>query len=95
LRATDLARAEILGAVEGDEHAPTQALEACQRPGFLDRAHEQGVEGGGRGAVQHEADVIVGGDGRHAEQGLAVRPALAAGQRALMRQERRASHEEQ
>lgn len=70
-------------------------MEACQRPGFLDRPHEQAIEGGGRGAVQHEADVVVGGNGRYAEQGLAVRPAVAASERPLMRQERRASHKEQ
>ena len=94
LAAFDLARAEILAAVERDQHPPTQALEACQWPGCLDRPQEQMVECRRRGAVQHQADVVVGRDRRHAEQGLAIRPALATGQRPLMCQERRASHEE-
>lgn len=61
----------------------------------LDGAPEQRVEGRRRGPVQHQPDVVVRGDGRHAEQGLAIGPALAVLQPALMRQERRAAHEEQ
>ena len=94
LRAFDLARAEVLGPIERDWHSPIQALEWRQRPGRLDRLHEQPIERRRRGAVQHQADVVVGGDRRHGEQRLAVRLAEALLQRALMRQERRASHEE-
>ena len=61
----------------------------------LDRLDEQPIEGRGRGAIQHLADVIVAGDGGNAEQGLAVGASLSLRQDALMRQERRAAHEEQ
>ena len=84
----------MLGPIERDWHSPIQALERRQRPGRLDRLHEQPIERRRRGAVQHQADVVVGGDRRHGEQRLAVRSAEALLQRALMRQERRASHEE-
>src|SRR5919202_723156 len=47
------------------------------------------------GAIQHLADVVVAGDGGHAEQGLAVRASLPRRQGPLMGQERRAAHEEQ
>src|ERR1700693_387921 len=47
-----------------------------------------------RRAVLHQADVVVGGDRRHAQQRLAVRPTVALRQRLLMPKERRASHEE-
>jgi hypothetical protein len=30
LRTADLARAEVLAAIQRDQHPPTQALEACQ-----------------------------------------------------------------
>ena len=94
LPAFDLARAEVLGSVQRDQHSPVQALEWRQRPRSLDRAEEQLIERRRRGAVQHQADVVVGGDRRHAEQRLAVRSAVPFRQRPLMRQERRASHEE-
>ena len=44
LRAFDLARAEVLGPIERDWHSPIQALERRQRPGRLDRLHEQPIE---------------------------------------------------
>jgi hypothetical protein len=44
---------------------------------------------------QHLADVVVAGDGGHAEQTLAVRAALPLRQGALMRQEGRTAHEEE
>jgi hypothetical protein len=44
--------------------------------------------------VEHGPDLIVARDRRHAEQAPAVRPALPLLQMALMRQERRALHEE-
>ena len=48
----------------------------------------------GRIAVEHLADVVVARNRRHAEQGLAVRPAVPLRQRPLVPQERRALHEE-
>ena len=41
LLAFDLARAEVLGPIERDQHPPVQALERCQRARGLDRLHEQ------------------------------------------------------
>ena len=89
-----LARAEVLGPIERDWHSPIQALERRQRPGRLDRLHEQPIERRRRGAVQHQADVVVGGDRRTWR--TTSRSSIGRGllQRALMRQERRASHEE-
>ena len=84
----------MLGAVQRDQHAPVQALERRERPGRLDRLEEQPVKRRRRGAIQHPADVVVARDRGHAEQRLAVRPAVALLQRALVRQERRAAHEE-
>ena len=95
LRTVDLARAEVLAAVQRDQHMSAQALEAGQRPGCLHGAHEQCIERRRRDAVQHQADVVVRGDRGDAEQGLTVRSALSALQGSLMRQERRTSHEEQ
>ena len=96
LRAMDLARAEVLGPVERDQHASVEALERRQRVGGNRHGlHEQPVEGRGRGAVQHHADIVVRRDRRHSEQRLAVRSAMALRQGALMGQERRAAHEEQ
>src|SRR5271165_6359437 len=101
LPAFDLARAVVLGPVERDQPPPVQTLERRQGARRLDRLEEQPVERGRRGAVQHQAEVVVGGDRRHPEQRLAVRSAAALRQplprvlaRPLMRQERRASHEE-
>jgi hypothetical protein len=94
LRAFDLSRAEVLGPVERDRHPPVQTLERRQWPRRLDRFEEQPIEGRRRSAVQHQADVVVGGDRRHAEQRLTVRPAVPLRQRSLMPKERRASHEE-
>ena len=94
LLAFDLARTEVLGPIERDRYPPVQTLERCQWPRSLDRVHEQAVKCRRRSAVQHQADVVVGGDRRHAEQRLAVRPTVALRQRLLMPKERRASHEE-
>src|ERR1700680_3405385 len=53
-----------------DQGSPAQTLEACQRPNRLDGPHEQTLERCGRNPVQHQTDVVVGGDGRDAEQAL-------------------------
>ena len=97
LRAADLARTEVLGAVEGDQQSAVQALERRQAIGGGNALHpldEQSIEGAGRIAVEHLADVVVARNRRHAEQGLAVRPAVPLGQCPLVPQERRALHEE-
>jgi hypothetical protein len=60
--AFDLSRAEMLGSIQCDQHPPTQTLERRQRSRRLDRLHEQPIERRRRGAVQHQADVVVGGD---------------------------------
>ena len=87
LLAFDLARAEVLGPVERDRHPPVQTLERRQWSRCLDGLDEQPIERRGRGTVQHRADVVVGGDRRHAEQCLAVRPAVSLRQCPLMPKE--------
>jgi hypothetical protein len=84
----------MLGSIQRDQHPPIQTLERRQRSRRLDRCHEQPVERRRRSAVQHQADVVVGGDRRHTEQRLAVRPTVPLGQRLLMPEEGRAAHEE-
>ena len=70
----------MLCAVQRAQPPPPEALEGFQGAGHRDGLVEQAIESGGRGAVEHLADVIIGGDFGHAEQGLAVRPALPGGQ---------------
>ena len=94
-RAMDLARAKMFGAIQRDHHPPVQAPERVEDAFCFDGLVEQRIERGRWGAVQHQADIGIGWDGGHAEQGLAVRPSVPFRQCALMRQERRASHEEQ
>ena len=94
-RAMDFARTEMLGPVEGDQHAAAEALERGEHALDRDSFVEHWIECGRRSAVQHQADIGVGRDGGHVEQGLAVRPAAALLQRALVREERGAAHEEQ
>ncbi len=96
-RARDPLAAEILGPVEGDEGSAAEPAEALPHGGFeqqLLHALKAGREQSGIGAVEHVADVIVGRDFLDAEQGLAVRAALALLQRPLEGEERRALHEE-
>jgi hypothetical protein len=80
----DLARAEVLGPVERDRHPPVQILERRRWSRCLDRLDEQPIERRRSGTVQHRADVVVGGDRRHAAQRLAVRPAVSLSQCPLM-----------
>ena len=94
----NFARAVVLGAVEGDQHPSAQPLERRQSVGGGNRLHgleEQSIEGGRRGAVEHQADVVVGRDGRDPEKRFAIRTPMALGQHPLMRQKRWAAHEEQ
>src|SRR3954463_13313809 len=94
LPAVDLARTEVLAPGERDRHPPVQAPEWGQRPRRLDGLDEQPVKRRRCSPVQHQTDVVVARDRRDAEQGFAVRPAISLRQRTLMRQERRASHED-
>jgi len=81
--------------VERDQHPPVQAPERLQHTLCRDRLKEQWIECGRRGSVQHQADIGIGRDRGHAEQGLTVRPRMPFFQLALMRQEGRTAHEEQ
>lgn len=89
----DFARAKALGSIQRDQHPPAQTLERIEHARCRDRFEEQRIERRRLGAVEHQADIGVGWNGGHAEQGLAVRPAMSFGERALMAQERGASHE--
>lgn len=98
LRAADLARAVILGAVERDEQPPVQAAEGVEaaidagQP--VDRRGEQRMHQRRRGGIEHIADVFVGGQFGDAEQAGGVGAPVARLEPALMRQEGRALHEE-
>jgi hypothetical protein len=78
--------------------ASSQLFEALERQKAIGRGKalhpldEQSIEGAGRIAVEHLADVVVARNRRHAEQGLAVRPAVPLGQCPLVLQERWALH---
>ena len=84
----------MLGSIQRDQHPPAQTPEGVEHALRGDRFEEQWIERRGRRAVQHLANMGVSRNGGHAEQGLAVRPAMPLGQCALMAEERRASHEE-
>jgi hypothetical protein len=84
----------MLGSVERDQNPAIQALEWIEHALPGDRFEEQWIERRRRGGIQYLADIGIRWNGGHAEQGLAVRPALALFQCALMAQERGASHEE-
>ena len=95
--AAQLARAEELGAVQGDQRAAVEAAhgrEAAARVEVLDERVERVVEVRRRHAVEQLPDVVVAGDAGQPEQGVRVGPRAALGQRALVRQERRRLHEE-
>ena len=85
----------MFGAIQPDQYPPIEALERGQHLRRLDRLDEQRIERRRRRAIQHLADMVVAGDGGHAEQGLAVRAALSLRQDALMRQEGRTADEEE
>ena len=98
MRATELLRAKILGSVPGDQGSAAQPAEGLAQ-GRLGEQVLHALETGSQqrriGQIEHVADVIVGGDFRDPEQGLAVRPPLAFLKGALERQKRRALHEKQ
>src|ERR1700730_11670227 len=91
-------RAEILGAVPGDQGSlakPAKGGPQRRRGEQLLQALETGLQQRRIGRVEHVADVIVGRDFLDPEQALAVRAAMALLQGALERQKRRALHEKQ
>jgi hypothetical protein len=73
-------RAKILGSVPGDQGSAAQPAEGLAQ-GRLGEQVLHALETGSQqrriGQIEHVADVIVGGDFRDPEQGLAVRPPLA------------------
>jgi hypothetical protein len=97
IRAMDLPRAIILGAVERDQHVPAEPTEhvkpAIDLPELLDGFGKYRMQKCWRGRVEHGADVVVGGDFGDAEQAGAVGAAMAFLEVPLMRQKRRALHE--
>ena len=95
--AAELARAEELGAVQGDQRAAVEAAhgrEAAARVEVPGERVERVVEVCRRHAVEQLPDVVVAGDAGQPEQGVCVGPRATLGQRALVRQERRRLHEE-
>ena len=88
----------ILGAVQSDQHVAAKLPESLQAVRTLQFGHHLGedrMEVVGTDRVQQCPDMIVAGDPVEAEQRLAIRPPLSLLQTALVRQERRALHEEQ
>jgi hypothetical protein len=83
----ELARAVVFGAIQRDQDPSVETLERRQHPRRLNRLEEQRIEGCRWHTIQHLADIVVAGDGRHGEQGLAVRAALSLREGALVRQE--------
>ena len=89
--ALDVAGAEVLGAVEGDQHMPAQHAHGFEPPGVVEfrrEAAQQAVEALRRHAVEGLPDVVVAGCAGQAEQGVQVRVPALRGERALVRQER-------
>ena len=98
VRAMDLPRTVIFGAVQRDQRAPIEPAEhveaAVDLPELLDGFGEHRMQQHRCGRIEHVADVVVGGDFGDTEQAGAVGAAVAVLKLALMRQERRALHEE-
>src|SRR5271163_2934920 len=96
--AMDLPRTVILAAIQRDQHPPIEPAEhveaAVDLPELLDGFGEHRTQQRRRGRIEHVADVVVGGDFGDTEKAGAVGSAVAFLQLALMRQERRALHEE-
>ena len=98
MRSAELLRAEILGAVPGDQGPiakPDEGLMQRRRGDEPLHALEAGLQQRRIGAIEHVADVIAGRDFPNPEQRLAVRAPLAFLQGALEREKRGALHEKQ
>ena len=94
----NLVRHLVFRAVQGDQHMIPELAESFQAAGTLQFRHHLGedrMEMVGIDRVQQRPDMVVTGDPVQAEQRLAVRAPLSLLQTALVRQERRALHEEQ
>ena len=80
----------VLGAVPCDQHVAIEDPHGIQPAALLQLGHdigEQRVEQGRVDRVEHGADLAVAGDLAHAEQRLAIRPAVTCLQMALVCQE--------
>ena len=98
LLAMNLVQHVIFGAVQSDQHVTAQLAESLQAARSLQFRHHLGddwVEVVGADRVQQRPDMIVAGDPVETEQRLAIRAPLSLLQTTLVRQERRALHEEQ
>jgi len=98
LRTAELLRAEVFRAVERDQNAATKPLEGRETSMLTQNAQgliKGGLQVRGRHRVEHGPDMIVGWDGRHAEQAMAVRRFAAGLKLALVGEKRLALHEEQ
>ena len=96
--AVQLLGAEVFGAVEGDQHMsvqPAKRLQPARALQLRQRGGEQRMKMPRIDRVQHRPNVVVARDRGHAEQGFTVRSPLPLGQVPLMREKRRALHEEQ
>ena len=89
----DPARAKAFGSIQCDQRPSIQTLERGEYAVCLDRFEKHRIGRPRRGAVEHLADIDVCRYGRHAEQGVAIRPSVPLRQPALMSQEGGASHE--
>ena len=95
--ASEILRAEILGAVERNQHMAIQTPEGREPTASFER-RENLPEGRkqqlGRHRIEHRAGLVVGRDLVHPEKRLAVGLAPSPFQHLLVGQERRALHEE-
>jgi hypothetical protein len=98
-RAMQLRRAEIFGAVKGDQHViaePAERREPAVALKRVKRFDKQRIETLRPHPIEQRPDVVAARDFRHPEQRSAVRPAMPRPLRQvpLMGQEGRALHEE-
>jgi hypothetical protein len=97
LRAGDLAGAEILAAIERDQHMiaePTEPSQSTRTLQFRQHRGKGGLQQRRRRRVEHGADVVVAGDFLQTEQAGAIRPPVPLQQALLMGEKGRALHEE-
>jgi hypothetical protein len=86
-----------LRSVQRNQYAPIQVAHGVQPAALVQFGHEIGEHGMKHlwfDGIEFRANLTVPGDLAHPEQGLTVRSALAGLQMSLMRQKRRALHEE-
>jgi hypothetical protein len=98
VRATQLLRTEILGPVQRHQSSfpqPLKGLQTIVLAQMLQDLVEAGLQGFWGDRIEHQANVVVSRNFLHAEQGLAIRAALAFLQPPLVRQKRLTLHEKQ